>query len=279
MARIEIDPNYSSPTFSRATAAADIFKKEDVQALAAALSAHDHSTGKGLVVSGIAPNSITGAMIQNGTITGADIAASTITGANIAPNVITFGHIAPDTIVAENIAPGAIGTSELGDGSVSTAKIVDRNVTGAKIALATILAENLAHGSVSQIVQAVYPATITTTSAAVVGTPDTATIINLQAGSTLLLLGYFPYQTNVNNAVATLGFVDNGGSGIYTAYVSSMMTGANRDTPVMWAMIPNVPAGAKSIGLVWAINAAATLSSGAAGTGMPRMVLMVELKA
>jgi len=81
MARIETDPNYSSPTFSRATAAADIFKKEDVQALAAAVSTHDHSTGKGLALSaGSIPNgSITSAMIADGTIVTADIAANAAT--------------------------------------------------------------------------------------------------------------------------------------------------------------------------------------------------------
>ena len=53
MARIETDPNYSTPTFPRATAATDPFKKEDVQALAAAFSLHDHSIGKGLGASGV----------------------------------------------------------------------------------------------------------------------------------------------------------------------------------------------------------------------------------
>jgi len=47
MARIETDPNYTTPTFSRATAGPDIFKKEDVQQLAAAVSTHDHTSGKG----------------------------------------------------------------------------------------------------------------------------------------------------------------------------------------------------------------------------------------
>lgn len=54
MARIETDPNYTAPTFSRATAATDIFKKEDVQGVAAAMSLHDHSTGKGLPIASLA---------------------------------------------------------------------------------------------------------------------------------------------------------------------------------------------------------------------------------
>ena len=86
MARIEIDPNYSSPTFSRATAATDLFKKEDVQALAAAMSTHDHSAGKGLILpAGAIPDgSITSAKIADGTIVAADIAGGTITYAQLA---------------------------------------------------------------------------------------------------------------------------------------------------------------------------------------------------
>lgn len=54
MARIETDPNYTTPTFSRATAATDPFKKEDVQQVAAALSTHTHATGFGLPVAALA---------------------------------------------------------------------------------------------------------------------------------------------------------------------------------------------------------------------------------
>ena len=75
MARIETDPNYTTPTFSRATAGTDLFKKEDVQQLAAALSTHDHSTGKGLILpaSAIPDGAITSAKIADGTIATADI--------------------------------------------------------------------------------------------------------------------------------------------------------------------------------------------------------------
>ena len=48
MARIETDPNYTTPTFSRATAGTDAFKMGDIQTLAAALSVHNHDgAGKG----------------------------------------------------------------------------------------------------------------------------------------------------------------------------------------------------------------------------------------
>ena len=41
--------NFTGPLqFPYATAAADLFKKEDVQTLALAVDQHDHSAGKGL---------------------------------------------------------------------------------------------------------------------------------------------------------------------------------------------------------------------------------------
>jgi hypothetical protein len=78
MARIETDPNYSVPTFSRATAATDLFKKEDVQALAAAISTHDHASGKGLAITRLAPGSVDAAAIPDGLITSAKIANGSI---------------------------------------------------------------------------------------------------------------------------------------------------------------------------------------------------------
>jgi hypothetical protein len=65
MARIEIDPNYSTPTFSRATAPTDIFKKEDVQSVAAAFSTHVHDgVGTGLAIKTL-PSTVT----HSGTLT------------------------------------------------------------------------------------------------------------------------------------------------------------------------------------------------------------------
>jgi hypothetical protein len=84
MARIETDPNYSSPTFSRATDAADLFKKTDVQALAEALSTHDHTNGKGLAVARLAAScpipvdSVGTGQIIAGSIQSGDIAVGSL---------------------------------------------------------------------------------------------------------------------------------------------------------------------------------------------------------
>lgn len=91
MARIETDPNYSSPTFSRATAATDLFKKEDVQNLASAMSTHDHGSTKGLAVSriGVPLNQDlalgAGYKLQGNPITIQSSSASGATDVNIIP--------------------------------------------------------------------------------------------------------------------------------------------------------------------------------------------------
>ena len=79
--------------FPYATAATDLFKKEDVQVLAQAVDQHDHSTGKGVVVS-IPSGAITSAMIADGTITSADIADGTIATADLAAHAISQTGVA-----------------------------------------------------------------------------------------------------------------------------------------------------------------------------------------
>jgi len=106
MARIETDPNYSTPTFSRATAGTDIFKKEDVQALAAAMSTHVHDgAGKGLPVAftGTPAGSIPGTALADGAVTSAKIADGTITVADIADQAVTAVKLAPDVPIGTNL--------------------------------------------------------------------------------------------------------------------------------------------------------------------------------
>jgi hypothetical protein len=100
MARIETDPNYSSPTFSRATAATDIFKKEDVQNLASAVSTHDHTSGKGLALAA--------GSIPDGTITSAKIADGTIVAGDLADNAVTTPKIADGSVTSSKLAAGAV---------------------------------------------------------------------------------------------------------------------------------------------------------------------------
>ena len=122
MARIETDPNYSTPTFSRATAGTDIFKKEDVQALAAAMSTHVHDgAGKGL------PVAFTGT--PAGSIPGTALADGSVTSAKIADGTIVAADIADGTITSAKIADGTIATADLANASV-TVRLLDVTTTG-----------------------------------------------------------------------------------------------------------------------------------------------------
>src|SRR5215471_13535582 len=109
MARIETDPNYSSPTFSRATAGTDIFKKEDVQSVAAALSTHDHSTGKGLAIGG--------ASLKDSSVTSAKIADGTIATADLANNAVTNAKLGTDTARLNLLTNGGFEIRQRGTGS------------------------------------------------------------------------------------------------------------------------------------------------------------------
>jgi hypothetical protein len=123
MARIETDPNYTAPTFPRATAGPDIFKKEDVQKLAEALSVHTNDgAGHGLPINGasIAPGSITSAQIADGAIQGTDIADNTI---NASTKIFT------GSIIGQNISDDAIGQNHLTDNAVTTAALVSGAVS------------------------------------------------------------------------------------------------------------------------------------------------------
>lgn len=118
MARVETDPNYTGPTFSRATAGTDLFKKEDVQQLAAAVSTHIHDGVHGLA--------LVAGSIPDGTITSAKIANG--------------------TIVAADIAPGTITSNEIADGTIATADLANASVTNAKLASDTARANLLTNG-------------------------------------------------------------------------------------------------------------------------------------
>lgn len=97
--------------FPYATAATDLFKKEDIQTLAQAVDQHDHSTGKGLA-------------LPSGSITLAKLAANSVD--------------------SSKIVDGTIDTVDLKDGSVTSVKIADGTIVAADIADATITSAKLA---------------------------------------------------------------------------------------------------------------------------------------
>jgi len=102
--------------FPYATAATDLFKKEDVQTLALAVDGHDHSAGKGLVLAASAIPPITSAMITDGTIATADIAANAI------HQVIRDGGSGPEGTTSAALVP------------LSSPKVVITSVGGVLVA-------------------------------------------------------------------------------------------------------------------------------------------------
>jgi hypothetical protein len=119
MARLTATNFAGGLQFPYATAATDLFKKEDVQTMALAVDQHDHSSGKGLVLpAGAIPSGlITSAMIADGTIVAGDIATGTITYAQLAAGAAT----------ATTSTPGSVSNPSTTSGSF--ADIPDMTVT------------------------------------------------------------------------------------------------------------------------------------------------------
>lgn len=78
--------------FPYATAATDLFHKEDLQTLAQAVDQHDHSSGKGLATA-------------------------------IPTGSITLAKLAADSVDSSKIVDGSIATADLANGAVTSAKV------------------------------------------------------------------------------------------------------------------------------------------------------------
>ncbi|MDF1564308.1 MAG: tail fiber domain-containing protein, partial [Deltaproteobacteria bacterium] len=141
-------------------------------------------------------NSVTTAMIVDGTISGADIATGAVTSVDIADNTITAADLAANSVTASEIATAAVGSAEILDGSITSADIGIGAVTGAEIANATITNVDIS------AVAAIDPAKISGT--AWTGTNDGATsgldadLLDGQHGS------YYRNWNNLTNVPAGL---------------------------------------------------------------------------
>lgn len=123
MARIETDPNYTTPTFSRATAGTDVFKKEDVQGVSAALSTHDHASGKGLAVTriGVLTDNITFGTAASKVIGDALIFAPLAAGPNSVNVVASSGGTGSSITLWPG---GTTSNSHLGQIAVGTGGVI-----------------------------------------------------------------------------------------------------------------------------------------------------------
>ena len=104
--------------FPYATAANDVFKKEDVQVLAQAVDQHTHAAGLGhQLAAGAIPNgTITSAMIVDGTIATADLADGSVTTAKHADASVTNAKLGPDVARANQLTNGGFEIWQRGNG-------------------------------------------------------------------------------------------------------------------------------------------------------------------
>jgi hypothetical protein len=107
--------------FPYATAANDVFKKEDVQVLAQAVDQHTHAAGLGhQLAAGAIPNGlITSAMIVDGTIATADLADGSVTTAKHADASVTNAKLGPDVARANLLTNGGFEVWQRGNGPFS----------------------------------------------------------------------------------------------------------------------------------------------------------------
>lgn len=180
MARIETDPNYTTPTFPRATAATDPFKKEDVQLVAAALSTHVHDGVHGLVL-------------------------TTVPIGAIADGSITSAKIADKTIVATDIADLTITQAQLAVGSVDSSKIVDGTIASADLGSNCVTNRGFAVGATNNP---------TTTSTSFVDLTDMLVSVTLDTAADLVVELSGPFSASASGIAITIAVQLDGGSDV-----------------------------------------------------------------
>ena len=94
-------------------------------------------------------NSITSAMIVDGTIIAGDIASDAITTAKILDANVTAAKLASDAVTTAKVLDANVTAAKLASDAVTTAKILDSNVTTAKIADDAVTAAKLADTAVT----------------------------------------------------------------------------------------------------------------------------------
>ena len=225
--------------FPYATAAADLFKKEDVQVLAQAVDQHTHDgTGKGLPVAPPAAGSIPGSAIADGSITSDKILDATITAIDIAPNAIVGGNIAPSTIVTANLA----------DNSVTSAKIVDGTIATADVAI------NAIQNQVGQYVA--IPTFSTTTTGAWLATPIAVSVAT--TGQLLRISGQTTFAHSTVGGRVLVAIAENAVNQNLVAMFDN--AGVNYTTQIAWTIYVQPAAGTYTFAVYVQLVNAGTLS-------------------
>ena len=97
----------------------------------------------------IAANQIGGGHVADSSLTGSDIKDASLSGADLAANSITSGHIKDGEVKSADIAANQIGGSHVADGSLSGADIADESLTGSDIKNESLTGTDIQNGSIT----------------------------------------------------------------------------------------------------------------------------------
>ena len=145
----------------------------------------DGSAIVGVQAASVAPNSVTGAGILDGSVTSADIAANSITATHLAPGSVTSSKIAVDAVASAQIAAGAITSGKIAPSAVNSSHIIAGGVTGLQVLDGSLTASDLALNSISGTVianDAISSSKILDNSVTSADIGDVTRYINLTAG-------------------------------------------------------------------------------------------------
>jgi len=94
-------------------------------------------------------NTVTTAILQNGSVTSAKIADDAVTSTKIADGAVTTDRIAGSAVNATRLADNAVTNSKISNNAVSTAKIEDDAVTQAKIGAGAVGTTELSNSAIT----------------------------------------------------------------------------------------------------------------------------------
>lgn len=99
---------------------------EKINAIFNKVDAHDHSTGKGVLISssGLATSAVTTVKINDGAVTESKLATDSVVTGKILDSAVTSAKILDGTIVAADLGTTSVVTAKIADGNVTRAKLV-----------------------------------------------------------------------------------------------------------------------------------------------------------
>ena len=94
-------------------------------------------------------NSVTSAMVVDGSLSGADIKNGSITASDLAASSVTGTQVANSSLTGADLKDGSVGAKDLAANSVTGATVLDSSLTGADIKNASIGNVDLANNAVT----------------------------------------------------------------------------------------------------------------------------------